>query len=50
MVAEDASMLDDESAAVRRLGGGWKVTMGYRADCAKCLQRVPGHYSHVVPN
>ncbi|GJN88720.1 hypothetical protein Rhopal_001686-T1 [Rhodotorula paludigena] len=29
-------------------GGGWKVTMGYRADCLKCQQREPGHYSHVV--
>ncbi|GAA5932703.1 uncharacterized protein JCM15063_002181 [Sporobolomyces koalae] len=27
---------------------GWKVTMGYRPDCEKCLQRVPGHYTHVV--
>lgn len=29
-------------------GGGWKVTMGYRPDCEKCQQHVPGHYSHVV--
>ncbi|GAA6029256.1 hypothetical protein JCM8097_003590 [Rhodosporidiobolus ruineniae] len=28
--------------------GGWKVTMGYRPDCEKCVGRVPGHYSHVV--
>ena len=29
-------------------GRGWKITMGYRSDCEKCLQRVPGHYTHVV--
>ncbi|GAA5848279.1 hypothetical protein JCM8547_004467 [Rhodosporidiobolus lusitaniae] len=29
--------------------GGWKLTMGYRPDCEKCVGRVPGHYSHVVP-
>lgn len=27
---------------------GWKVTFGYRSDCQKCIDRVPGHYSHVV--
>lgn len=53
--AEDSAMMMDDSAAGARKqtggtgGGGWKVTMGYRADCIKCLQRVPGHYSHVVP-
>ncbi|TKA56259.1 hypothetical protein B0A53_01551 [Rhodotorula sp. CCFEE 5036] len=55
--AEDSAMMMDDSAADARKqsggtdggGGGWKVTMGYRADCIKCLQRVPGHYSHVVP-
>lgn len=55
--AEDsAMMMDDSTAGARKQsggtaggGGGWKVTMGYRADCIKCLQRVPGHYSHVVP-
>lgn len=25
-----------------------RLTMGYRADCDKCIQKVPGHYSHVV--
>ncbi|GAA5830449.1 hypothetical protein JCM5353_005849 [Sporobolomyces roseus] len=29
-------------------GRGWKITMGYRSDCEKCQQRVPGHYTHVV--
>ncbi|KWU46606.1 hypothetical protein RHOSPDRAFT_32066 [Rhodotorula sp. JG-1b] len=55
--AEDSTMMMDDSTAGARKqsggtaggGGGWKVTMGYRADCIKCLQRVPGHYSHVVP-
>lgn len=23
-------------------------SMGFRADCEKCQQRVPGHYSHIV--
>ena len=23
-------------------------SMGYRADCEKCRERVPGHYSHVL--
>lgn len=22
--------------------------MGYRADCEKCRQKVPGHYSHII--
>lgn len=30
--------------------GGWKITMGFRSDCEKCQQRVPGHYTHVVYN
>lgn len=27
-----------------------KVTfsMGFRADCEKCQQKVPGHYSHII--
>ena len=25
-----------------------RLTMGYRADCEKCVHRVPGHYSHIV--
>ncbi|EEP76780.1 predicted protein [Uncinocarpus reesii 1704] len=24
------------------------IAMGYRADCDKCRQRVPGHYSHII--
>ncbi|BGP13775.1 hypothetical protein JCM10213v2_001713 [Rhodosporidiobolus nylandii] len=36
------------NSAARAGKGGWKVTMGYRPDCEKCQQRVPGHYSHVV--
>ncbi|GAA5994129.1 hypothetical protein JCM11641_003831 [Rhodosporidiobolus odoratus] len=35
-------------SAAKHGKGGWKVTMGYRPDCDKCQQRVPGHYSHVV--
>ena len=31
-------------------GSGGKVSfsMGYRADCDKCLRKVPGHYSHII--
>ena len=25
-----------------------RLTMGFRADCDKCVRRVPGHYSHIV--
>ncbi|KNG49704.1 hypothetical protein DDE82_004011 [Stemphylium lycopersici] len=28
------------------LTGMGRVTMGYRDDCEKCRQRVPGHFSH----
>ncbi|SCZ97748.1 BZ3500_MvSof-1268-A1-R1_Chr4-3g07425 [Microbotryum saponariae] len=28
------------------VANGWKVSMGYRADCEKCVMRVPGHYLH----
>ncbi|WEW59058.1 hypothetical protein PRK78_004526 [Emydomyces testavorans] len=24
------------------------IAMGFRADCDKCRQRVPGHYSHII--
>ncbi|GAA5877460.1 hypothetical protein JCM16303_003341 [Sporobolomyces ruberrimus] len=49
----DVSM---DPSGVHQAGGGgnsggkrgWKITMGYRPDCEKCLQRLPGHYSHVV--
>jgi len=30
------------------LGTG-RFSMGYRDDCEKCVQRVPGHYSHFLP-
>lgn len=25
-----------------------RLVMGYRADCEKCRQKVPGHYSHIL--
>lgn len=28
--------------------GSPRVHMGWRADCEKCRQRVPGHYNHVL--
>jgi hypothetical protein len=30
------------------LGMG-RFSMGYREDCEKCVHRVPGHYSHFLP-
>jgi hypothetical protein len=31
-------------------GAGMKrtFTMGYRADCEKCQNKVPGHFSHII--
>lgn len=26
----------------------FNIFMGYRADCDKCRQKVPGHYSHII--
>ncbi|KAK4053765.1 hypothetical protein OIV83_001421 [Microbotryomycetes sp. JL201] len=53
-----ASAIYDDSSALRqptpatqsapRPRHGWKVTFGYRSDCQKCIDKVPGHYSHVV--
>ncbi|KAF1842600.1 uncharacterized protein K460DRAFT_346623 [Cucurbitaria berberidis CBS 394.84] len=31
------------------LTGMGRFSMGYREDCDKCRQRVPGHYSHFLP-
>lgn len=31
------------------LSGKGRFLMGYRDDCEKCRQRVPGHYSHFLP-
>ncbi|KAK4058911.1 hypothetical protein OIO90_000357 [Microbotryomycetes sp. JL221] len=43
----DTSMSTDTSSPPRAKQG-WKVTFGYRSDCQKCIDRIPGHYSHVV--
>ncbi|OBU00890.2 hypothetical protein VE01_00710 [Pseudogymnoascus verrucosus] len=29
-------------------GNAKKLSMGYKSDCEKCQQRVPGHYMHLV--
>lgn len=29
-------------------GGVRKFSMGYKADCDKCRNRVPGHFSHII--
>lgn len=31
------------------LTGMGRFSMGYREDCEKCRQKVPGHYSHFLP-
>lgn len=31
------------------LTGMGRFSLGYREDCEKCRQRVPGHYSHFLP-
>jgi hypothetical protein len=31
------------------LTGMGRFSMGYKDDCEKCRQRVPGHYSHFLP-
>lgn len=50
-VASRRAMRNRPSATAAAGGGGGQVrlSMGYRADCDKCVRRVPGHYSHVVP-
>ncbi|KAJ5658325.1 uncharacterized protein N7484_001974 [Penicillium longicatenatum] len=35
-----------ESAAPKK----GAIAMGYRADCEKCRNKVPGHYSHIIRN
>ncbi|KAM0792258.1 hypothetical protein ACM66B_004952 [Microbotryomycetes sp. NB124-2] len=50
-IYDDSAAVDRPSPAVQtqpRPRQGWKVTFGYRSDCQKCIDRVPGHYSHVV--
>jgi hypothetical protein len=48
---QEHSAFDDQR---ERLGGessapqSRRLTMGFRADCEKCIRRVPGHYSHIV--
>lgn len=32
----------------RKSGKMARLHMGYRTDCEKCIQRVPGHYSHII--
>jgi hypothetical protein len=57
--ASTADQMDTESLALpptprgrKRSGaltGMGRFSMGYRDDCEKCRQRVPGHYSHFLP-
>ncbi|GAA5910965.1 uncharacterized protein JCM6883_000662 [Sporobolomyces salmoneus] len=45
----DVSMDSSQQQQQQSQGkGGWKITMGFRSDCEKCQQRIPGHYTHVV--
>lgn len=36
------------SDAISGESGKVMFSMGFRADCEKCRERVPGHYSHVI--
>ncbi|KAI1913113.1 hypothetical protein LOZ65_005870 [Ophidiomyces ophidiicola] len=45
--ASQASHLSEASTAVLR-PRKLTIAMGFRADCEKCQQRVPGHYSHII--
>jgi hypothetical protein len=60
--ASTADQMDSESSSTlappptprgrKRSGaltGVGRFSMGYREDCEKCRQRVPGHYSHFLP-
>ncbi|CAN9322224.1 unnamed protein product [Alternaria alternata] len=54
MDAESSSTLAPPSTPRGRkrsgaLTGMGRFSMGYREDCEKCRQRVPGHYSHFLP-
>ena len=45
-MAVDHSMDIDEP---QRKSGKTTLVMGYRADCEKCRNKVPGHFNHIVP-
>ena len=32
----------------RHIGGKAVLSMGYKADCPKCLNKVPGHFNHII--
>lgn len=32
----------------RRSGGKAVLSMGFKADCQKCLNKVPGHFNHII--
>ena len=43
----NGSEVDVASRGRGRQPRSGRLAMGYRADCEKCRQRVPGHYSHI---
>lgn len=45
-MAVDHSMDIDEP---QKKGGKTTLVMGYRANCEKCRNKVPGHFNHIVP-
>ncbi|KIW81085.1 hypothetical protein Z517_04108 [Fonsecaea pedrosoi CBS 271.37] len=39
--------MDDNSSPTGRTRSA-RLHMGYLSDCEKCIQKVPGHYSHII--
>lgn len=38
----------DRSSSTIPSGGKAVLSMGYRADCQKCVNKVPGHFNHII--
>ena len=45
---EGTGMDVDEPSSVKRSPERKKYSMGWRADCQKCQDHVPGHYGHLL--
>lgn len=44
----DTTMDDHDSHPSSSHRRAPRLQMGFRADCEKCIDRVPGHYSHIL--
>lgn len=45
MIDQQHSVHHNRSQSTGRVA---KLHMGFKADCEKCIARVPGHYSHII--